>query len=72
MYRRLSLAADLLAAAILVVLIVDPQRPLGIVLALLGSAAACMVFSRLCRWRQWVVHDKTARTDEKGGMGGTP
>jgi hypothetical protein len=72
MYRRLSLAADLLAAVILMVLIVDPQRPLGIVLALLGSAAAGMVFSRLFTWRQRVAQNKTARTDETGSLGDTP
>jgi len=49
--RRLSLAVDLIAGIILVVLIFFPTGPLPVNLSLLAVAVGCIVFSRFLRRR---------------------
>jgi hypothetical protein len=46
MYRALYLLANLLGGVVLVLLLIDPTRPLGLVFVLLGLATVCVVVPR--------------------------
>jgi hypothetical protein len=46
MKRAFQLVANLLGAVVLVVLLMDPTRPLLPVFALLGMGAGCIVLAR--------------------------